>query len=219
MLRSQLESIKSSRKALTILTVDFLKECLTHNQETGMLVWNRRPIEHFAKECICQQWNTRYAGKPAGYTCEDGYVRIRITRGGQTFDMLAHYIVACMYGIDVPQDKIIDHKDGIGARNVVSNLRIADYPQNAFNAKLSTRNKSGVTGVAYLKKFNRWQAYIFVRGKSFYLGRFKTKEEAVSARREAELKYCDEFSRSESLGLVSGLTLDEEKWINSIGSL
>jgi hypothetical protein len=52
--------------------------------------------------------------------------------------------------------------------------------------KLNTNNKSGVKGVYWSKKEERWIARIGLRGKSITLGRFLCKENAIAARKHAE---------------------------------
>jgi hypothetical protein len=48
-------------------------------------------------------------------------------------------------------------------------------------------------GVNWNKAKKRWQANISVNGKRVNLGRYKTFEEAVAARREGEIVYFGEF--------------------------
>lgn len=47
-------------------------------------------------------------------------------------------------------------------------------------------NKSGKVGVCYLNREQKWAAYITFKKKRYWLGRFRTKEEAIDARIEAE---------------------------------
>ena len=50
-------------------------------------------------------------------------------------------------------------------------------------------SKSGVSGVRWVKQRNRWVARITYRQKEYFLGYFKTKEDAIKARIEGEKKY------------------------------
>lgn len=52
-----------------------------------------------------------------------------------------------------------------------------------------TSNKSGICGVIFCKQNNKWQAYIGLDNKQKHLGFFKEKENAIIARKKAELKY------------------------------
>lgn len=50
-------------------------------------------------------------------------------------------------------------------------------------------SKSGVSGIRWVKQRNRWVARITYRQKEYFLGYFKTKEDAIKARVEEEKKY------------------------------
>jgi len=64
-----------------------------------------------------------------------------------------------------------------------------------MNHKLYKNNTSGFSGVCFLSKLNRYLAVIKINNKSIYLGKYKTLDEAVKVRKEAELKYFKEFRR------------------------
>ena len=141
----------------------------------GVLCFNRR------RECP-DWWNERFAGKPAGSKHSRGYIKITINY--QIF--LAHRIVFKMFhGFDPKQ---IDHINGKPSDNRIQNLRSVDSLQNSQNKRLSARNKTGVNGVCRDQK-GRWRAHISVEGNHIDIGRFRTKEEAVKARQEADKKY------------------------------
>jgi len=54
-------------------------------------------------------------------------------------------------------------------------------------------NTSGYTGVMWDKSREKWKANIEFKGKIYYLGRFKNKEDAIKARKEAEEKYHKKY--------------------------
>lgn len=87
--------------------------------------------------------------------------------------------------------KGVDHINRKRNDNRKENLRKATEKENARNRGLQSNNTSGFTGV--FKKINSksisWYAYIKVNGKNIHLGSFKTIEEAIKTRLEAELKY------------------------------
>lgn len=83
---------------------------------------------------------------------------------------------------EVAREKI-EKKNVLGfvENTVLSGLKI--------NRKPRKNNESGVTGVYWSKREERWIAKIGFQGKSITLGRFVKKEDAISARKEAEEKY------------------------------
>lgn len=84
----------------------------------------------------------------------------------------------------------VDHRDGDGLNNRINNLRDSTHAQNQRNQRLHVRNKSGVRGVCFCKRTEKWQALIWDgNGKRIHLGRFPTVEAAAAARKEAEDKY------------------------------
>ncbi len=87
------------------------------------------------------------------------------------------------------QPKEIDHIDGNGLNNKWSNLRSVSHSINAKNQKKHKNNTSGNSGVTFRKDSNKWRARIMVNDKSISLGTFLKKEDALSARIEAENKY------------------------------
>lgn len=87
-----------------------------------------------------------------------------------------------------------DHKNGNGCDNSRSNIRLATYAQNCRNVKKRSDSKWMFKGVR--ASGNKWVANIRVDGTNFYLGIFKTQEEAHEAYVEAALKYHGEFART-----------------------
>lgn len=73
--------------------------------------------------------------------------------------------------------------------NRKSNLELVTPSQNQMNLSLRRDNKSGVTGVCWIKNRNKWRAYIRTNGKQIRLGDFSDKTDAIRVRKEAEKKY------------------------------
>lgn len=97
-----------------------------------------------------------------------------------------------------PQKGLVtDHINRNKLDNRRRNLRRCTQRENTHNSPIRSNNKSGVTGVYYDKKLKQWRAQIQVEGKSKHLGGFKTLEDAVKTRKQAELKYykkgCDYY--------------------------
>lgn len=109
----------------------------------------------------------------------DGYSAARV--GGK--EIPVHRIISN----PAPTD-IVDHINRNKKDNRIENLRNTDKSINAFNSKIRSTNTSGVTGVWYRKDTNRWVAEIKKNYTKVSLGCFETKEEAIAARKRAEVK-------------------------------
>jgi hypothetical protein len=80
--------------------------------------------------------------------------------------------------------EIIDHINGIRDDNRIENLREATAAENSRNrTKVTKHSKSGHIGVHYCKRDDRWIATIQVNKKKSTVGRFRTMEEAIEARK------------------------------------
>lgn len=93
-----------------------------------------------------------------------------------------------------PEGMVVDHINHNPLDNRRDNLRICTQHENSFNSSISSNNKSGIIGVHFDKERNKWQAKIQVNGKTKYLGRYNTLEEAAEARRQAEIEYFGEYA-------------------------
>lgn len=73
------------------------------------------------------------------------------------------------------------------------NCRWVDHKVNSRNRGVKRSNKTGVPGVAWRKALSgdggSWRATIGVDGKNINLGAYTNFDDAVAARKEAELKY------------------------------
>ncbi len=89
--------------------------------------------------------------------------------------------------------KEVDHINTCGCDNRKENLRLATECEQRANQGQRSDNISGVVGVGWYKKTNKWRAYIKVNKKSKHLGLFVNKKDAIDARHEAEIKYFGEY--------------------------
>lgn len=133
------------------------------------------------------------------YKDKDGYLATNDYRTGKKKRLSLHRLI--MGEPELPCD--IDHIHGKSTRhdNRKSNLRITTHSQNNMNKGLQSNNTSGVAGVSWYSKTNKWRAHIMVRQKFISLGLFKNFEDAVKARKEAEEKYFGEYSYDNSKNL------------------
>lgn len=168
------------------LTQDLLKSLLVYDPATGAFTWLKRPGR--------TAWNTRYAGKLAGYDWRIGKLTYRCIR---LFDwpFMAHRLaVLYMTGQWPPQD--VDHRDTDGLNNRWSNLRLATKVDNAGNTGVKKSNKTGLKGVSRSSS-GRFRANISIDGRQTCLGTFATPEAAHEAYKRAALRKYAEFARFE----------------------
>lgn len=92
-----------------------------------------------------------------------------------------------------PKGKQTDHINGDKLDNRRSNLRTCDNRRNHYNKGLRKDNKTGYKGVAWNKLCGKYEAYIKLPHKKKHLGTFKSLEEAVQVRKEAERELHGEF--------------------------
>ena len=99
--------------------------------------------------------------------------------------------------MDCPDDMIVDHINHDRFDNRKSNLRVCTRHQNNMNKSKQYNNTSGITGVYLYKPNNKWTAKIQINSRSINLGYFNTKEEAIEARKQAEIEYFGEYRNQE----------------------
>ncbi len=82
-----------------------------------------------------------------------------------------------------------DHVNRCGIDNRRVNLRIAEYTLNARNASMRVDNKSGLRGVCWNKRSQKWVAQIFVNKKVISCGYYSDIKEAAMAYDKAALRF------------------------------
>ena len=93
---------------------------------------------------------------------------------------LIHRLIWVMIHGRSPEGEV-DHVDGDPNNNRPGNLRLATSRQNNHNRRLSVRNKSGVKGVLWVEKIQRWRGLVIDQGHQHFVGHFLTVEEAAVA--------------------------------------
>lgn len=95
--------------------------------------------------------------------------------------------------MNAPKGKVVDHIYHCTNDNRKSQLRICSYSENAMN-KAKSNSSSGITGVYWYSREEKWSAEIGINGKSIRLGLFNDKDEAIKARKMAEQKYYGDYA-------------------------
>lgn len=158
-----------------VLTQERANQLFSYDAATGLLTWKVRR-------------GSRMPGHRAGTphpNKRDGKCYLDVMVDNQTLKV--HRVIWLMLHGVIPEQ--IDHIDGNGSNNRIENLRAVTRYENQQNKRRLRSNKSGCSGVYLDRRTTTWKCQINHRGKRIYLGRFKTLENAVNARREAERQF------------------------------
>lgn len=155
------------------LPVARLRELLVYNALTGELRWKPRGMAY---------WDNRYSGKAAltalsaaGY--RHGLIDKRPVK--------AHRVAWAIYFGEWPSE--LDHINGQKSDNRIENLRDVTRRENSKNRPLRSDNLARATGIS--QRRGKWMARIQSDDRNICLGTFATKEEAIEARRKAEVEH------------------------------
>lgn len=167
---------KPRKKPLKVVDRDFVETHLAYDKETGEFLWK-----------TCRARRMDLLGHKAGFVNAKGYVQIGLN--GTYYQ--AHRLAFLLVEGTLPESDV-DHINGNRQDNRFVNLRRAERTENSRNQKLRATNKSGVMGVYWLTRRNRWEVTIGSDDRSIcanvYLGHYKDFFEAVCARKSAEAR-------------------------------
>ena len=156
------------------LTLERLKELLKYDPVTGVFTRN---------------------GKVAG-SSSGPYVIIWIDRQWYKAHNLAWF-----YTHGVWPDFLVDHKDGNGHHNALTNLRRSDYSTNGANRKLNKNNSLGFKGVR--KYRDGFMAAVIVKKKTVYGTKRQTAKEAALDYDKLAIHAFGEFAKTnQMMGLL-----------------
>lgn len=141
-----------------MITQGYLKTIVSYNKDTGVFTWI------ISKSGVCG------LNSIAGGYCHN-YIRIRIN-GRKYF---AHRL-AWLYVYGVWPKNQIDHINGIKDDNRIENLRDVTNKENQQNQKIHRGGK--IPNIQYIKRLNKWAAYIQISRKKYYLGLYLSSLEA-----------------------------------------
>lgn len=166
------------------LTPEYLRVLFDYDEHTGVFIRRTQSPDSYYGEHACRMLNARDAGKPVGTEDSFGYLKTQIL--GHKF--LLHRLAWRWTTGEWPTDEI-DHIDGDPANNAAANLRAVPHAQNVRNAARRSDNLSGVTGVWWDARANKWLSYLRYNKKLLRLGQYADFNTAVEARKQAEEIY------------------------------
>lgn len=139
-----------------------------YDAETGVLTWKVK--RHGPNSCI---------GKEAGSIKTDGRYRSFVLSHKRYY---THRVAWEIINGPIPDGMCIDHINGNGLDNRISNLRITTLSVNQRNRRLPKTSRTGVPGVNHHgngRGFN-----VVCAGR--YIGYFTDLDKAIAARKQAE---------------------------------
>lgn len=154
-----------------MITQEALKEQLYYNPETGYFI--RRVVN---SRCV-------KVGEIAGCVVRHGYISIMVNNKSYP----AHHLALLYMTGEMPKE--VDHINHIEGDNRWVNLRAVTHQENQRNRSMNKNNSSGFNGVRFDNSREMWRAQIGINGVHKNLGRFKNIEDAIAARKAANIKY------------------------------
>lgn len=158
------------------ITQSFVLNNFYYNQDSGEL-YNK---------------NRKYSKiKKVNTLSTKGYLRVTIN-----YKQYFVHIIIWLYVYGYLPSTHIDHINGNKTDNRLSNLREVTNKQNHRNMALFSNSKTLTCGVSFVKRINKYRAYITINGKQKHLGYFESLKDAEIER----LKFNKKFNFSERHG-------------------
>lgn len=160
------------------ITVEEARELWSYNPATGELIWK-----------VDLGSNVR-AGMVAGRAC----LSVRFNNRPMSKGIIAFGIYTGAWP-ESGERILFRDKD---TKNLKWDNLACDTRSKVTGAqRMRSNNTSGVRGVHWHKRSQKWRAFIRVQGKHLYLGSFETIEKAAAARKVAAKEYFGEFCNEE----------------------
>jgi hypothetical protein len=159
-------------------TQEELKKVLHYSPESGQFTW-----------IDCKAYGVKN-GDVAGWESL-GYCFIKV----KGVDCQVHNL-AWVYVHGRLPDGELDHINGDGTDNRLSNLREVSRFNNMKNRKVNCNNTSGCKGVTWHTNIKKWQARITSNGVRYHLGYFDSVDDAGNAYDKAAVELHREFRRA-----------------------
>lgn len=160
--------------------IEELRKVFDYNPNTGVITWKVDIIDSLGRKTRAE------AGSTSGYIDTLGYRVIQYK--GKEYK--AHRLAWALYHGYWPE--VINHRcNKVESRsdNRLSNLQDTTQRVNNKNKSKYKTNSSGSTGVHLHKQSGKWRAEISINQKKKHLGLFTLLDEAITARKAAEIEY------------------------------
>ena len=150
------------------LTPAIVNSVLNYDPDSGHFTWCSK---HHSKRVV--------VGSRAGYLHKaSGYREVALF--GRTYK---EHILAWFVHYGCWPSGEVDHVDHVRDHNWITNLEDKSHAQNARNKARLTNTVSGMQGIWFNKKRDRWVAEIRMNGKKVWQKSFRYQTDALEARR------------------------------------
>ncbi len=119
-------------------------------------------------------------GDRVGSVRKDGYIETQF----KGVSYLLHRLIFFYHYGHWP--KLVDHKDQDNTNNRIENLRDSNKRENAYNCGLPSNNTSGIRGVSWCKRSQKWSVRFKRGNKYLFLGNYADIDEAKAVRQHYE---------------------------------
>ena len=127
--------------------------------------------------------SNNYVGDVVGTLKNNGYLSV----GFGDKEYLVHRLIWLYVKGYLPDQ--VDHIDHDRLNNSWDNLREVNNTDNSKNTSVSSNSTTKVNGVSFMKTRNKYRATIMVNRKQIHLGLFEDINDAIKARKDADIKY------------------------------
>lgn len=154
-----------------------LRDALRYDAHTGEFTWAKKISSKIV------------VGSVAGSHLNSGYNSIVVNKKRYLSHRLAWWFIHGYW-----PDCDVDHINQDKRDNRIENLRLATRSQNMINCGLKTNNTSGVRGVYWSKRKQRWIARIMKDRKHIWIGTFTDLASAEEAMKEGYKREFGDFA-------------------------
>jgi len=145
-------------------TKEFLLQLFDYSPELGILIWKN----HWDPVVV-----KKLKDEIAGNVCKQNHTFYKTV----TINEKGYFIHKIIWFLENNEwCDLIDHIDGNGLNNSISNLRKSNQRLNMWNLKVHRQGR--LQGCHFCKTTKMWRAQITIDKKRIHLGRFKTEKEA-----------------------------------------
>jgi hypothetical protein len=134
------------------------------------------------------------------------FLKLRINKEGYYYVILYNYDIVKNFRVHklVAQSflenkgnlQCVDHINNNKTDNRLDNLRYATSQLNNHNTRIRKDNTTGVKGISFHKKCNKYYVRIMINKKQKHIGCFTTLEQATIARKKVANELFGEFTHS-----------------------